>query len=122
MRTHLIPTARMLTHGGSGGDAYLRSPRSRNTEWKCNFPKGETMHTKEAIQFALTVSNGTVLSAIDKMSDAATTFPTPNGGCHPLWVLGHLTMVEGIIPEVLFGQKNPVAGWEKTFRSGPQTP
>jgi uncharacterized damage-inducible protein DinB len=76
------------------------------------------MQTKEAIQFALAVSNGTVLSAIDKMSDVATTFPTPNGGCHPLWVLGHLTVVEGSIPEVLFGQKNPVAEWQKMFGPG----
>jgi hypothetical protein len=38
------------------------------------------MQTKEAIKFALTVSNGAVLSVIYKMSDAATTFPTPNGG------------------------------------------
>ena len=76
------------------------------------------MHTKEAIQFALTVSNRTVVSAIDKMSDAATTFPTPNGGCHPLWVLGHLTMVEGIIPEVLFGDKHPVAEWQQYFGEG----
>ena len=73
------------------------------------------MHTKEAIQFALTVSNGAVLSEIDKMSDAATTFPTPNGGCHPLWVLGHLTMVEGLIPQVLYGDTNPVADWQKYF-------
>jgi hypothetical protein len=52
------------------------------------------MHMKDAIKFALTISNGSVLSVIDEMSDAATTFPTPNGGCHPLWVLGHLTLVE----------------------------
>lgn len=76
------------------------------------------MQTKEAIQFALAVSNGAVLSAIDKLSDAPTTFPTPNGGCHPLWVLGHLTVVEGSIPEVLFGQKNPVAEWQKMFGPG----
>ncbi|MPZ21488.1 MAG: DUF664 domain-containing protein [Luteitalea sp.] len=73
------------------------------------------MHTKEAITFALTTSNGAVLSVIDKMSDAATTFPTPNGGCHPLWVLGHLTIVEGMIPGVLFGDENPVAEWQKYF-------
>jgi uncharacterized damage-inducible protein DinB len=73
------------------------------------------MHTKDAIQFALTVSNGAVLSAIDEMSGAATTFPTPNGGCHPLWVLGHLTLVEGMIPAVLFGDKNPAAEWQQYF-------
>ena len=73
------------------------------------------MYTKEAIQFALTVSNGAVLRAIDKMGDAPTTFPTPNGGCHPLWVLGHLTIVEGMIPLVLYGENNPVAEWQKYF-------
>jgi hypothetical protein len=73
------------------------------------------MLTKDAIKFALTVSNGAVLSVIDEMSGAATTFPTPNGGCHPLWVLGHLTLVEGSIPAVLFGEKNPAAEWEQYF-------
>jgi hypothetical protein len=49
------------------------------------------------------------------MSGAATTFPTPNGGCHPLWVLGHLTLVEGMIPEILFGEKNAAAEWQPYF-------
>jgi DinB superfamily len=73
------------------------------------------MHTKDAIKFALTVSNGAVLSVIDEMSNAVTTFPTPNGGCHPLWVLGHLTLIEGLIPAIFFGDKNPVAEWQKYF-------
>lgn len=73
------------------------------------------MHTKDAIQFALTLSNHATLSVIDEMSTAPTTFPTPNGGCHPLWVLGHLTIVEGLIPEVLFGEKNPAADWQRFF-------
>ena len=60
------------------------------------------MHTKDAITFALTVSNKSVLGVIDEMSGAPTTFPTPNGGCHPLWVLGHLALVEGMIPAALF--------------------
>jgi hypothetical protein len=82
--------------------------------------EGENMQTKEAIKFALTISNRAVLNEIDKMSDAPTTFPTPNGGCHPLWVLGHLTMVEGMIPGVLFGDKHPVADWQKLFGEGSQ--
>jgi uncharacterized damage-inducible protein DinB len=73
------------------------------------------MHTKQAIQFALTVSNGAVLSVIDRMSGAPTTFPTPNGGCHPLWVLGHLTFVEGMVLGVLYGEKNRVAEWQEYF-------
>jgi uncharacterized damage-inducible protein DinB len=73
------------------------------------------MYTKDAIQFALGISNRVVLDVIDEMSDAATTFPTPNGGCHPLWVLGHLTLVEGMIPATLFAEKNSAADWQQYF-------
>jgi hypothetical protein len=73
------------------------------------------VHTKDAIKFALTGSNRAVLSVIDEMSATATTFPTPNGGCHPLWVLGHLTLVEGMIPEIFFGDKNLAAEWQQYF-------
>jgi hypothetical protein len=76
------------------------------------------MQSKDAIQFALNLSQGAVLSVIDQMSDAPTTFPTPNGGCHPLWVLGHLTLVEGSIPNVLFGKPNPAAEWAPYFGEG----
>jgi hypothetical protein len=30
-------------------------------------------------------------------------------------VLGHLTLVEGMIPAVLFGDKNPAAEWQQYF-------
>jgi hypothetical protein len=73
------------------------------------------MHTKDAIKFALTVSDRALLSVIDEMRGAATTFPTPNGGCHPLWVLGHLAMIEGMIPAVLLGEENPAARWHQQF-------
>jgi len=76
------------------------------------------MHTKEIIQFALSVSNQAVLSIIHEMSDAPTTFPTANGGCHPLWVLGHLTFVEGAIRELLLGEVNPVERWHQYFSNG----
>lgn len=76
------------------------------------------MEMKDTIKIALTASNRAVLSVIDEMSDAPTTFPTPNGGCHPLWVLGHLAVVEGMIPEILFGDENPVAEWRQYFGQG----
>jgi uncharacterized damage-inducible protein DinB len=76
------------------------------------------MQTKDIIQFALTLSDGAVLSVIDEMSDASTTFPTLNGGCHPLWVLGHLALIEGSIPEILFGEKNPLEQWQQYFGTG----
>jgi hypothetical protein len=73
------------------------------------------MQTKAAIRFAITASDNAVMSVVDKMNDAATTFPTRKGGCHPLWVFGHLTLVEGRVPTVLFGEPNPVAEWQKYF-------
>src|SRR3982074_1789391 len=100
-------------------DAYPESSWNRNREWRA-IPGGKKMQTKEAIQFALTVSDRAVLSVIDEMSGAVTTFPPPNGGCHPLWVLGHLTLVEGMIPGVLFGESNPVAEWGQLFGESTQ--
>src|SRR5260370_28434108 len=79
------------------------------------------MQTKDAIKFALTVSNGAVLSVIEEMSDSATTFPTPNGGGHPLWVLGHLTLVEGMIPAGFFWDKNPAAQRQHHFGENSET-
>ncbi|MCU1382564.1 MAG: hypothetical protein JWL71_1261 [Acidobacteria bacterium] len=73
------------------------------------------MQTKDAIKFALAASHGAVLSVIDDMKDAALTFPTANGGCHPLWVLGHLALVEGSIPAVLTGEPNAVGEWGALF-------
>lgn len=76
------------------------------------------MQTKEAIQFALALSHGAVMREIDQMGDAVMTFPTANGGCHPLWVLGHLAVVEGMLPQVLYGEPNPAAAWEPLFGQG----
>lgn len=73
------------------------------------------MQTKEAIQFALTLSDKAVMNLLDQISDDPIRFPTPNGGCHPLWVLGHLTLVESLLPQILFGEPSPVAGWQKLF-------
>jgi len=73
------------------------------------------MQKKEMIRFALGVSDAAVMNTIDKASGTATTFPTPNGGCHPLWVLGHLAWVEGLVRPVLYGEENPVANWAPLF-------
>jgi DinB superfamily len=76
------------------------------------------MDTKETIEFALALSDKAVLSAIDEMRDSPTTFPTANGGCHPLWVLGHLALIEGSIPAILKGEENPAAKWSAQFGQG----
>ena len=47
----------------------------------------------KAVDFAklcLEMSSGWVMGLIEDMKDAPLTAPTPNGGNHPLWCLGHL--------------------------------
>ena len=55
---------------------------------------------------------------IEDMHDAPLTQPTSAGGNHPLWVLGHLAVTEGSIPEILFGAQNPVEPWKPLFDAG----
>jgi len=73
------------------------------------------MQTKEAIQYALAMSDRAVMTQLDMISDKPTKFPTLNGGCHPLWVLGHITLIESYLPGILFGEPSPVADWQKLF-------
>ena len=77
------------------------------------------MKTNEFISSSLEMSQGWVLGLIDDMKDAPLTAPTPNGGNHPLWVLGHLTYSEGqLIGEYVLGEQNPVAEWKEVFGQG----
>lgn len=76
------------------------------------------MKAIDAIRKALEFSDRNTLNLIEDMRDAALTQPTPRGGNHPLWVLGHITFVEGNIPRVIFGEPNPVAKWAPLFAPG----
>lgn len=73
------------------------------------------MTTKDAIRFALGLADGAFLPAIDAIADAPLTYPTGNGGCHPLWVMGHLAVVEGMVTAMLTEGGNPVEQWEPLF-------
>lgn len=73
------------------------------------------MTTKEAIRYALGLADGASLPAIDRMADAPLTYPTVNGGCHPLWVVGHLAVVEGMLTAMLTQGPSPTSHWEPLF-------
>ena len=61
-------------------------------------------------------SESIVLSRIDDMRDHGMTTPTSAGGCHTLWILGHLAYIEGlVISGFMLGEANPLADWEKMF-------
>lgn len=76
------------------------------------------MTTKDAIRFALGLAGGAFLPAIDAMADAPLTYPTNNGGCHPLWVMGHLAVVEGMLASMLTQANSPASHWEPLFGQG----
>ena len=61
-------------------------------------------------------SEDIVLSRIEDMREHCVVFPTPSGGCHTLWVLGHLAYIESkVIHDLMLGDPNPLADWEEVF-------
>lgn len=70
----------------------------------------------DLIRQNLKQSEEIVLSRIEEMREHCMVPPTPNGGCHTLWVLGHLAYIEGlVIHRFMLGETNPLADWEEVF-------
>jgi uncharacterized damage-inducible protein DinB len=64
----------------------------------------------------LTKSRDRVLARVEEMRDHCMVFPTPNGGAHTLWTVGHLAYIETLIVRAfMLGERNPLAHWEETF-------
>jgi uncharacterized damage-inducible protein DinB len=76
------------------------------------------MKAIDVIRTATHRSHQAILALAEDMRDAPLTQPTPRGGNHPLWVLGHIAFIEGNLPHVLFGEPNPVAHWAPLFAPG----
>jgi DinB family protein len=78
------------------------------------------MQSIELIRDNLTKSRDRVLARIEEMRDHCVVFPTPKGGSHTLWVLGHLAYIEAlVVRRFMLGETNPLAEWEKVF-DGPE--
>ena len=74
------------------------------------------MRSIDLIRDNLRRSEEIVLVRIEDMRDHGMVFPTPRGGCHTLWVLGHLAYIEAlVIRSFMLGEKNPLAHWEEAF-------
>jgi uncharacterized damage-inducible protein DinB len=57
-----------------------------------------------------------VLSRVEDMRGYGLMPPTPKGGCHTVWVLGHLAYIESLIVEgIMQGRPNPRAEWGDLF-------
>jgi DinB superfamily len=74
------------------------------------------MQSIDLIRDNLKKSKDLVLARVEEMREHCVVFPTPNGGCHTLWVLGHLAYIEAlVVRRFMFGEENPLAEWEEVF-------
>lgn len=65
------------------------------------------MNATDYIKMALENGKGWTLGLITDMKDAPLTQPTPNGGNHPLWVLGHVVRAESdLLDGFILGKPN----------------
>src|SRR5438067_1982584 len=74
------------------------------------------MQSIDIIRDNLKKSRDRVLAKVEEMREPCVVFPTPKGGAHTLWVLGHLAYIEAmVVRRIMLGQPNPPAHWEEIF-------
>ena len=74
------------------------------------------MQSIDLVRDNLKKSESRVLTRIEEMRDHALVAPTPRGGGHTLWILGHLAYIESlVIRGFMLGEANPLAHWEEIF-------
>jgi len=77
------------------------------------------MKATDVIKIALEQSKGYATSLLADMKNECTTMPTPRGGNHPLWVMGHLALAEAsMLSKFVTGGENPLAKWKELFGGG----
>jgi hypothetical protein len=65
------------------------------------------MNAIDYIKMSLKNGKGWAMGLISDMKDSPMTQPTPNGGNHPLWVLGHIVRAESdLLDGFILGQPN----------------
>ncbi|MCH9648775.1 MAG: DinB family protein [Deltaproteobacteria bacterium] len=80
------------------------------------------MESIDLIRDNLNKSRDRVLARVEEMRPHGVIFPTPEGGGHTLWVLGHLAFIEGLVVQgFMLAQPNPLASWEELFDAGDPT-
>lgn len=74
------------------------------------------MQSIDLIRDNLKKSKDRVLARVEEMREHCAVFPTPRGGGHTLWVLGHLAYIEAlVVRRFMLGDVNPLADWEEVF-------
>jgi hypothetical protein len=75
------------------------------------------MKAVDAIRAALSFGDDNIRH-IEDMRSSPVTALSPRGGNHPLWILGHLTIAEGRLRQIVLGEPNPVQQWKPLFDWG----
>ncbi len=79
------------------------------------------MNVIDFVKMSLGMSQGWIMGLVNDIRDAPLTAPTPKGGNHPLWCIGHLAYCEGqLVGHLIKGEENPLAEWEGIFGVGSQ--
>ena len=74
------------------------------------------MQSIDLIRVNLRNSRDRVLARVEDMRDHCVVYPTPRGGSHTLWVLGHLAYIEAlVIRGFMLAEPNPLAEWVALF-------
>lgn len=74
------------------------------------------MQSIDLIRDNLKKSRDRVLARVEEMREHCVAFPTRNGGCHTLWVVGHLAYIEALVVRTfMLGEGNTLAEWEEVF-------
>lgn len=74
------------------------------------------MESIQLIRRNLEVSEQIVLARVEDMRGFGLVPPTPRGGCHTVWVLGHLAYIESlVVHSIMRGRPNPLADWADVF-------
>ncbi len=77
------------------------------------------MESKELLRMNLVACHDTMMSLAEDMRDAPLTFPTADGGCHPMWVVGNVAWGDGMfLYEWILGEENRLAEWSPIFGLG----
>ena len=77
------------------------------------------MKATDQIRWAFHLTDKSIDKLVEDMRDEPLTRSTPRGN-HPMWVIGHLAVIEGMIPHTIFGEPNPVQHWWPLFGTGSQ--
>ncbi|MBX3386570.1 MAG: DinB family protein [Phycisphaeraceae bacterium] len=78
------------------------------------------MNAIDAIRAALQLSYNWNRMLAEDMRSTPSVFPTPNGGNHAMWVVGHAVHARAGLLSMITGEPSPYHDWTSTLGGGSQ--